>query len=402
MKSRRQFAESLAATLSSRSVNFAPDGLGPQRFESGDSEADEYRPLGFTIAPGKQPYLLALCRVSGVEVQDTIADQLREWIKCSATDVSEVKSESAIAARVARELAATDGDTGAYGVWFYYPWRQTVVHVLPAQPYALVRSNRNRNKITYAEQQKVWRARIGVIGLSVGHAAAMVLAQEGLCGQLRVADFDVLELSNLNRLRTTVFNLGTKKTTIAARDLAEIDPYLEVRVFSEGVRLHNVDEFLAGPDGREPLDLLVEECDSLDVKLLARERARTHGIPVVMDTNDRGLLDVERFDREPNRPLLHGLMGDLDYERAQDLIKNGAPSARMAVFSAFFGGREQMSARFRESLDLLGTKLLGASQLASDVHLGAALVANSARRILLDELQGSGRYTIDLDVLIKD
>ena len=34
-----------------------------------------------------------------------------------------------------------------------------------------------------------------------------------------------------------------------------------------------------------------------------------------MDANDRGLLDIERFDREPHRPLLHGLLGDADPRR---------------------------------------------------------------------------------------
>ena len=31
-----------------------------------------------------------------------------------------------------------------------------------------------------------------------------------------------------------------------------------------------------------------------------------------MATSDRGLVDVERFDLEPHRPILHGLLGDLD------------------------------------------------------------------------------------------
>lgn len=30
-----------------------------------------------------------------------------------------------------------------------------------------------------------------------------------------------------------------------------------------------------------------------------------------METSDRGLLDVERFDLEPDRPLFHGVLGDL-------------------------------------------------------------------------------------------
>ena len=61
-----------------------------------------------------------------------------------------------------------------------------------------------------------------------------------------------------------------------------------------------MDEFFDG------LDLVIEECDSLDMKVRVREEARARGIPVLMETSDRGLFDVERFDVEPERPLFHG------------------------------------------------------------------------------------------------
>lgn len=416
----RQFAELLAARVrpdwyspqkrpdQGPPKNVASDGASAPSAELSSEvqallSADEYRPLPFYLRPGDGARLRTFSRELSVTVCDTIDAQLREWVACSAEDVREVADDAAVNERVSAELAAATGTvesshSDAYGTWFYYPWRRTVVHLLPRAGFALVRSNRNRDKIDRDEQQRLSGARIGVIGLSVGHAAAMVLAQEGLCGGLRIADFDTLELSNLNRLRTTVFNLGVAKSTIAARDLAEIDPYLPVDVFAGGITTDNVDTFLSGEDGRAHLDLVVEECDSLAIKLLVRERARAFGIPVVMDTNDRGLLDVERFDLEPERAVLHGLLGDLDYERAKDL--DGA--ARLELFCAFFGGRERMSERFRESLDRLGRELLGASQLSSDVHLGAALVANAARRILLGQLRASGRHTIDLDRLIID
>ncbi len=63
-----------------------------------------------------------------------------------------------------------------------------------------MRLDRNRNLITAEEQDRLGLLRIGIVGLSVGHAIAYILAQEGLCGQLRLADFDDLELSNLNRV----------------------------------------------------------------------------------------------------------------------------------------------------------------------------------------------------------
>ena len=51
------------------------------------------------------------------------------------------------------------------------------------------------------------------------------------------------------------------------------------------------------------------------MKLLVREMARERRIPVLMETSDRGVLDVERFDLEPDRPIFHGLLGPASFLR---------------------------------------------------------------------------------------
>ena len=45
---------------------------------------------------------------------------------------------------------------------------------------------------------------------------------ERICGEIRLADFDILELTNLNRIRTGVHNLGLSKTYSVAREISEI------------------------------------------------------------------------------------------------------------------------------------------------------------------------------------
>lgn len=192
------------------------------------------------------------------------------------------------------------------GRWAYYPWRRAVVAVLGPRGFRAVRLDRNRNNITSAEQDRLATLRVGVAGLSVGHVIAHTLAAQGLCGRLRLADFDHMELSNLNRVPATVFDLGVNKACVAARRVAELDPYLPVEVFAAGLTFDTVDAFLDG------LDIVIEECDSLDMKTVLREGARARRIPVLMATSDRGLVDVERFDQEPQRPILHGLLGGLD------------------------------------------------------------------------------------------
>ena len=95
--------------------------------------------------------------------------------------------------------------------WIYYPWRRAVVRLLGPRSFGMLRLDRNRNKLTRAEQARQRRLRIGVVGLSAGHSIAHVLAMEGLAGELRLADFDTVELSNLNRIPGSVLDLGREQ-----------------------------------------------------------------------------------------------------------------------------------------------------------------------------------------------
>ncbi|MDT5006007.1 MAG: hypothetical protein QOJ24_3183 [Mycobacterium sp.] len=269
--------------------------------------------------------------------------------------------------------------------WAYYPWRRTVAGVLGPRGFRAVRLNRNRNLITVEEQSRLAQLRVGVVGLSVGHAIAHVVAQQGLCGQLRLADFDELELSNLNRVPATVFDLGFNKAQLTARRIAELDPYLPVEVFDRGIAVDSVEAFL------DDVDILVEECDSLDAKVLVRQAARARRIPVLMATGDRGTLDVERFDLEPQRQILHGLLGDVDFAELADL-----PSQDKVPYALRMMDGAALSPRMAASLVEVGTSLSTWPQVVAEVAQSAALVAEAVRRIGLGEELSSGRVRIDL------
>ena len=148
------------------------------------------------------------------------------------------------------------------------------------------------------------RLRVAVAGLSVGRAVVSTMVHEGIGGELRLADFDLLELSNLNRVAGGVADVGVSKLVLAAREVAELDPYVRVVAYPRGVEQATIADFVEGAD------VIVDECDDLDVKVRLREHARAAQRPVVMATSHRGMLDVERFDREPRRPVFHGLLGD--------------------------------------------------------------------------------------------
>lgn len=276
-----------------------------------------------------------------------------------------------------------------YGCWVFYPWSQTAVRLPDPVAFEAIRTARNKYKIDLQEQRLLAGKCVGVAGLSVGQSVSIALAMERSFGVLRIADFDTLELNNMNRIRTHIWNLGLPKTTIVAREIAEIDPFLEVQVWPEGINENNIDAFLQG------LDLLIDECDSLDIKVLLREKARAASLPLLMDTSDRGMVDVERFDIEPERPLLHGLMDGLHSAALKGLNNEQKVPHILRMLEV-----EQVSLRLRASFLEVDRSLTSWPQLASSVLTGGAVTADVARRILLGAPVASGRYYVDPEEII--
>lgn len=324
---------------------------------------------------------------SGVvwRINDALPAQLRELIKLR-------HPSRRIAAEEYKTLVAAHlGDISMedYGAWVYYPWSGRLVHLLDEPEYAEVRTSRNKYKITVEEQALLATKKIGVIGLSVGQSVALALAMERGFGELRLADFDVLELSNMNRIRSGAHEMESLKVVNVAREIAEIDPYLTVTIFPEGLTEENIDAFFE-EGGR--LDMLMEECDSLEIKLKSRVKAKELRIPVLMDTSDRGMVDVERFDEEPDRDILHGLVRGLAVERLGEMTME-----EKLPFLLQLAGYEHLSPRMKASLPELNKTITAWPQLATSVMLGGAVVADVARKIFTGLPVPSGRYYFDPD-----
>ena len=318
-------------------------------------------------------------------VQDTLSDQLLALAETRHPDVRSLppaKRQPVLESLVQEYL---DGrSSGHIGRWIFYPWSGQLVHVLDPEAFRELRLDRNRNKITREEQQRLRSFTIGIVGLSVGDAVALTLAMEGVGGHFKLADFDDLELTNMNRLRAGCHELGLPKTVLAARQIAELDPWMEVSLFSDGIQRENIEEFFCA----EPsLDVLVEECDSVDVKLLLREQARALRVPVVMETSDRGVLDVERFDQEPDQPLMPGVSSD-----SRAALSSGEKFKHILKFV----GVETISPRLGASLLEIERTIATWPQLVSDVVLGGATVAVALRKLALGQPLPSGRCAIDL------
>jgi len=330
-----------------------------------------------------------LSEQKSLQVFDTIKEQVAELIKCLSP--SSMLSKSELEQLVAERI----GNGIDYGVWVYYPWTNKLVHLLDEPDFITVRTNRNKHKITEKEQQILATKKIGIIGLSVGQSVSLTLAMERGFGELRIADFDELDLSNINRIRTGVQNISLKKTVIVAREIAEIDPFLKVVCYHDGITDANIQDFLT-ENGK--LDLLIDECDSFDIKINVRKIAKDLEIPVLMEGSDRGTIDIERFDLEPERPILHGMVDHLDMEKFKDLKTFDERVPYITAVTGF----ETLSPRMKASAVELMSSISTWPQLASAVTFGGGVSADLSRKILLNSLKVSGRFFLDLDEMITD
>jgi len=349
-----------------------------------------FRPdiLRLTNAKDRNTFI-QLIRSGLIFLHDFLLDQIKELVKIRNPSTKYTADELHKAA-----LAHISIDNlEEYGVWVHYPWSHRLVHLTDEEEFIEIRTSRNQYKITRDEQAVLRQKKIGVIGLSVGQSVAITLIMERICGEIRIADFDRLELTNMNRIRTGIHNLNLPKVYATAREISEIDPFIKVLCFRDGATQENLDAFFM--EGGH-LDLLIEESDGMDIKVLSRIKARSLGIPVLMEASDRCMVDVERFDLNPELGILHGILDNLDIDTLKGLKSNEDKIPYMLDIA----GIETASTRIKASMLEIDQTIKTWPQLASAVVLGGGITADVSRRLLLNQFTDSGRYYVDVEALI--
>lgn len=262
-----------------------------------------------------------------------------------------------------------------------------IVHLDPL-PTALQQERLARNAvlITETEQRRLLQSRIGVVGLSTGSVVLEICLHEGLGGVYRIADFDIFEASNANRmLFSPVDDVGKTKTQLVVDHIRHFDPEIRVETFEQGLTEKNMRDFVRN------CDLIVEECDNFSMKVLVRKVAREFSIPVLMGISVNGMIDVERHD-----------LGDEWMSPLLNVAKPSTPDLTPNVLRSIYD-TNHFSPRTDEMVgEMAAGNISSWSQLAEEVHLVGSCVAHAARRILLgDTTLASGRFSIKLDDLFR-
>lgn len=243
------------------------------------------------------------------------------------------------------------------GNYVFDPVYQTLTLIAPKDVFQLARFTSNslfhdavQERSIYEIWQAFGRAKGAIAGLSVGSNIAEGLVRNLGMGQLSLADFDYTTEGNVPRIaragqeylvlprsaKADPLNpyevLRPSKSAMAARSLLLMNPYLEVRVFEEGVTKDNMEEFLGGAD------FVAEEVDRMQVKLDIREAARKAQIPVFMasDIDERIFVEWADFKKDPQRSLALGVPDQVLYQ-ALDRAQHGTKDDVWAFVELLIG-----------------------------------------------------------------
>jgi tRNA A37 threonylcarbamoyladenosine dehydratase len=162
-----------------------------------------------------------------------------------------------------------------------------------------------RTEILLSKQQvqSLHSMRVAIIGIGgVGSYAAEALARAGI-GRFLIIDFDVVNLSNLNRQLLALHStIGQSKTTLMQQRILDINPEAEVIVVNEFLAKENREQILTD------IDYIIDAIDSLGPKIGLIEYAVTHKIKIisVMGAGNRldpALIQISPLSKSWNCPL---------------------------------------------------------------------------------------------------
>lgn len=159
-------------------------------------------------------------------------------------------------------------------------------------------------------QEKLLASRVLIIGLGgLGSPVAMYLAAASI-GQLVLADFDKVDLSNLQRqIIHTTENIGKLKVESARNALLSINPDCQVQTIS---KLLEEDEL---KDQVRQADLVIDGTDNFTTRFMVNDACVATRTPLVSGAAIRLEGQVSVFTGQPGDPCyrcLYGGGGEMD------------------------------------------------------------------------------------------
>jgi tRNA A37 threonylcarbamoyladenosine dehydratase len=139
--------------------------------------------------------------------------------------------------------------------------------------------------------EKLATSKVMIFGLGgVGSYTVEALARAGI-GSLVLIDYDRISATNINRQIPALHStIGRLKTEVVMERVLEINPSIDVKIYSQMMTKENCSVFL-----EEDPDYLVDAIDTMGPKIALLYEAKKRNIPTISSMGAGNKLDPTRF-----------------------------------------------------------------------------------------------------------
>lgn len=152
--------------------------------------------------------------------------------------------------------------------------------------------------------KEIERKKVLLIGVGgVGSYALEALIRNGFF-DITIVDFDIIDLSNLNRqLITDSTNIGKYKVDEAKKRALLINPNINIQAINEKLNKENLRNLL-----NQNFDYIIDACDTLDVKFALMENSLHYSYKLISSMGtakktDPTKLEITTLDKTNNDPI---------------------------------------------------------------------------------------------------
>lgn len=283
--------------------------------------------------------------------------------------------------------------------YFYFPETNTVVKYLEKKWHkiALLVSNSlllrdPESKLSWEEiRDKHENLVIAVAGCSVGKVIAKQIIATLRPNQIKIADPKTAHVANAPRAGWTNDDIGKNKAVQTAIQIQkDLDPFIDISVYEEGINSQNIDDFIVGnTELNEPKpNILIEETDDLDAKIEIRKKCRENGVCVIMvsDLGSSVQIDIRRFDLDRKQSLAVGISDETLFEKQKLAHENPGNLDIFYDFAFSMLGRWGLRDEFEEIINKKAkVQFGGVPQLPSTIAASAGWVTDIIGRIALGQ-----------------
>jgi molybdopterin-synthase adenylyltransferase len=125
-------------------------------------------------------------------------------------------------------------------------------------------------------QHKFKKAHIVIAGIGgLGCSSSLYLTAAGI-GHITLVDFDIVELSDLNRqILYCQEDIGKKKVNIAKKRISRLNPTIELQVVDAEISRENVSEIISRAD------VIIDGLDNIETRLVLNKACVQSGKPFI-------------------------------------------------------------------------------------------------------------------------